>query len=108
MCHHTIRRCCGCGHYLEVISHLCEKNDKGSPGFCNEEKTNGGYLDWYGIHEVICGTGVPFPFIEFRYSDGTFYSISALHKVQELLGLCQKCASNKDISQRAADLGGFL
>ena len=84
---------------------MCEKNGQSTPEFCNEDKTNGGFLDYAGIHEIICWTGVPFPFIEFRYVDGTFYSISALHKVQELLALCTRCEPN---NPRAKDLGGFL
>jgi hypothetical protein len=105
MCHYTIRRCCQCGSYLEVIPKLCMQNNN---GFCAKDKTNDGHIDDFGIDEVMCMTNVPLPFIAYLYSDGSVHGIYALHKVQELLALCPSCSSGRVMGRRAMDLGGFL
>jgi hypothetical protein len=110
MCHYTIRRCCQCGSYLEVIPKICTYNKN---GFCSKDRTNDGYVDDSGINEVMCTTNVPlthvpFPFIACLYSDGNVQGIYALHKVQELLALCPSCSPSQSMGQRTMDLGGFL
>jgi hypothetical protein len=105
MCHYTIRRCCECGSYLEVIPRICTQNKN---GFCSKDRTNDGHIDDFGINEVMCTTNVPLPFIACLYSDGNLHGIYALHKVQELLALCPSCSLGQFTSQRTIDLGGFL
>jgi hypothetical protein len=105
MCHYTIRRCCQCGIYLEVIPKICTQNKN---GFCSKDRTNDGHVDDFGINEVMCITNVPLPFIACHYSDGNVHGIYALHKVQELLALCPSCSLGQSMGQRTIDLGGFL
>lgn len=105
MCHYTIRRCCQCGSYLEVIPKICTQNKN---GFCSKDRTNDGHIDDCGVNEVMCTANVPLPFIACLYSDGNVHGIYALHKVQELLALCPSCSLGQFMGQRTIDLGGFL